>query len=198
MKTVIAASKNKHKIDEISKITEKYGIRVISRDEAGIEDFEIEEDGKTFEENSFKKAKAIFDITGKTTIADDSGLSVDYLGGAPGVYSARFAGEGASDDKNNEKLLKALEGVAYGERSAKFICVITLILESGESIVARGECKGHIIEHEVGECGFGYDPVFIPEGYSLTYAQMSEQEKNSISHRANALKALEEELSKRV
>ena len=113
METIVAASRNAHKIAEIEAITKKFGMEIISRDDAGLPKTEIEEDGETFEENSFKKASEIMKLCGKVTIADDSGLMVDYLGGAPGVYSARFAGDGACDDKNNQKLLNLLEGVPY-------------------------------------------------------------------------------------
>lgn len=197
MKTIIAASSNAHKIKEIQAIMKKFGMTVIPRNEAGVPDFEIEEDGETFEENSLKKASEIMKATGKTTIADDSGLMVDYLGGAPGVYSARFAGEECDDTKNNEKLLKLLKGIPAKSRGAKFVSVITLIFADGNTIVARGECKGRIIEAPTGENGFGYDPLFVPEGYNKTFAQLSEDEKNSISHRAKALEKLEELLKER-
>lgn len=197
MDTIIAASRNQHKIKEIEAITKKFGIHVVSRDEAGVPPVEIEEDGETFEENSFKKANEIMKLSGRTTIADDSGLMVEYLGGAPGVYSARFAGEDGNDIKNNEKLLVLLEGVPYKERRAKFVSVITMVFPDGERLVARGECEGHIIDMPEGENGFGYDPLFIPEGYQRTFAQMTEEEKNRISHRAKALKSLEKLLEER-
>lgn len=192
METIIAASSNAHKIKEIQAIMDKFGIKVISRDEAGVPPFEIEEDGRTFEENSYKKAAAIMKVTGKTTIADDSGLMVDYLGGAPGVYSARFAGEEHDDVKNNEKLLKLLKNVTGDDRKARFVSVITLVKPDGQSLVARGECEGRIIGAPVGENGFGYDPLFVPDGYDRTFAQFTEEEKNAVSHRARALRKLEE------
>lgn len=197
METIIAASRNQHKITEIEAITKKFGMNIISRDEAGIPKFEIEEDGETFEENSFKKANEIMKVCGKITIADDSGLMVEYLGGAPGVYSARFAGEDGNDVKNNEKLLMLLEGVPYKERRAKFVSVITMVYPDGECLTARGECEGHIIEAPTGENGFGYDPLFVPEGYQRTFAQLSAEEKNQISHRAKALVQLEKLLAER-
>ena len=197
MKTIIAASSNAHKIKEIQAILGKFGMQVIPRNEAGVPDFEIEEDGETFEENSLKKASEIMKATGKTTIADDSGLMVDYLGGAPGVYSARFAGEECDDTKNNEKLLKLLKDVPDKNRGAKFVSVITLIFPDGNTIVARGECKGRIIEAPTGENGFGYDPLFVPEGCDRTFAQLSEDEKNAVSHRAKALEKLEKLLKER-
>ena len=197
METIIAASINAHKIAEIEAITRKFGMEVISRDEAGLPTEEIEEDGDTFEENSFKKANEIMKMCGKVTIADDSGLMVEYLGGAPGVYSARFAGEDAGDEKNNQKLLSLLEGVPYKERRAKFVSVITMIYPDGETLVARGECEGHIIDTPVGENGFGYDPLFVPDGFQRTFAQFDSEEKNEISHRAKALLQLEKLLAER-
>ncbi len=197
METIVAASRNKHKIEEIEAITKKYGMSIISRDDAGVPKVEIEEDGETFEENSYKKAYEIMKMCGKTTIADDSGLMVDYLGGAPGVYSARFAGEDGNDEKNNEKLIHLLEDVPYKERRAKFVSVITMVFPDGESLVARGECHGHIIDAPVGENGFGYDPLFVPDGFQRTFAQLSPEEKNEISHRAKALVELEKLLLER-
>lgn len=197
METIIAASRNQHKITEIEAITKKFGMNIISRDEAGIPKFEIEEDGETFEENSFKKANEIMKVCGKITIADDSGLMVEYLGGAPGVYSARFAGEDGNDTKNNEKLLMLLAGIPYKERRAKFVSVITMVYPDGTCLTARGECEGHIIDAPTGENGFGYDPLFVPEGYQRTFAQFSAEEKNAISHRAKALVQLEKLLAER-
>lgn len=197
METIIAASRNQHKIEEIEAITKKFDMQIISRDDAGIPQFEIEEDGETFEANSFKKANEIRKVCGKTTIADDSGLMVEYLGGAPGVYSARFAGEDGNDAKNNDKLITLLEGVPYKERRAKFVSVITMVFPDGETLVARGECEGHIIDTPVGENGFGYDPLFVPEGYQRTFAQLLPEEKNKISHRAKALAKLEQLLAER-
>ncbi len=195
MAYIVAASKNKHKIEEIEAITKKYGMEVIPRDKAGVpDDLEIEEDGETFEENSLKKAKGILEACGQPTIADDSGLMVDYLGGAPGVYSARFAGEDGNDEKNNEKLLFLLQDVPAAEKTAKFVSVITLAFPDGKTIVARGECPGRIIDTATGENGFGYDPLFVPNGYDKTFAQLTSEEKNSISHRAIALKELERQL----
>ena len=197
METIVAASSNAHKIKEIQAILNKFDMKVISRDEAGVPNFEIEEDGQTFEENSYKKAYEIMKVTGRTTIADDSGLMVDSLGGAPGVYSARFAGEECDDKKNNEKLLKLLKNQVGDDRKAKFVSVITLIFPDGETITARGECSGRIIGAEAGENGFGYDPLFVPDGYCKTFAQLSEDEKNAISHRAKALEKLEKLLKER-
>ena len=197
MKRIIAASSNAHKIKEIQTIMSKFGMKVVSRKDAGIPDFEIEEDGETFEENSYKKAYEIMKTCGEITVADDSGLMVDYLGGAPGVYSARFAGEECDDSKNNEKLLKLLNGLSGEDRKAKFVSVITLVYPGGETLVARGECPGRIIEAPTGENGFGYDPIFVPDGYDKSFGQLSEEEKNEISHRAKALEVLERMLAER-
>lgn len=197
MTTVIAASRNKHKIVEMEKITAAFGMKIVSRDDAGVPPEEVEETGSTFEENSFIKAEAIMKQTGEITIADDSGLMVEYLGGAPGIFSARFAGEEADDEKNNAKLLALLEDVPYKERKAKFVSVITLLFPDGEKIVARGECPGHIIDTPEGHNGFGYDPLFVPLGYQSTFAQLSSEVKNEISHRAHALKELERLLNER-
>lgn len=197
MKRIIAASSNAHKIKEIQTIMSKFGMEVVSRKDAGIPDFEIEEDGETFEENSYKKAYEIMKTCGEITVADDSGIMVDYLGGAPGVYSARFAGKECDDSKNNEKLLKLLDGLSGEDRKAKFVSVITLVYPGGETLVARGECPGRIIEAPTGENGFGYDPIFVPDGYDKSFGQLSEEEKNEISHRAKALEVLERLLEER-
>lgn len=197
METIIAASRNEHKIKEIEAITKKFGMKIVSRDDAGIPKIEIEEDGETFEENSYKKAYEIMKMCGKTTIADDSGLEVDYLGSAPGVYSARFAGEECNDVKNNDKLLSLLEDVPYKERRGRFVSVITIVFPDGEAVVARGECEGHIIDQPEGGNGFGYDPLFVPDGFQRTFAQLESEEKNRISHRAKALVELERLLEER-
>lgn len=194
---IVAASRNRHKIEEIEAITKKFGMRIISRDEAGIPPVEIEEDGQTFEENSFKKASEIMKLCGQITLADDSGLMVDYLNGAPGVYSARFAGEDGNDAKNNEKLLKLMEGVPADKRTAKFVSVITMVYPDGTVLTARGECPGTILTAPAGDGGFGYDPLFVPEGYEKTFAQLTADEKNAISHRTVALVELERLLSER-
>lgn len=214
MRTAILASQNKNKIVEIRAILEKYGLHVISRDDAGIPTDDIEETGTTFEENSFLKASVIMDMiesdpalakySESPVIADDSGLMVDALDGAPGIYSARYAGEACIYDDNNTKLLKELEGVSFEERTAKFVTVITLIYPGPEGapeaaveqdgryvLVATGECHGHIAEEKLGSGGFGYDPVFIPDGYTESFAQLGTDFKNTISHRANALAELE-------
>lgn len=187
MKKIVAASQNKHKIREIEEITKEFGMFIVPRDEAGVPDIEIVEDGETFETNSYKKAYEVMRLCGEITIADDSGLEVDYLDGDPGVRSARFAGEDADDKKNNEKLLSLLEGVSMEKRSGRFISVITIVYPDGTNIVARGEVEGHIAFEECGDNGFGYDPLFIPLGYNKTFGNFTPENKNKISHRAKAL-----------
>ena len=188
---VILASRNEGKLREMRIILSKYGMDVVSRDDAGIPAFEVEETGTTFEENSYLKAKAIMEASGCPTIADDSGLVVDALGGEPGVYSARYAGEGCTDDDNNEHLLSRMESVPDGERSARFVSVITMLFPDGRKLVAKGTVEGRIDRCLDGERGFGYDPLFIPDGYDRSFGVLSSEIKNSISHRAKALSELE-------
>lgn len=197
MERVILASRNKGKLREICAILEKFGMETVSRDDAGLPTFEVEETGETFEENSFIKAKAISDLTHAITIADDSGLEVDALNGAPGVYSARYAGEGCTPADNNEKLLRELQDVPEGKRGAAFVSVITMLFPNGEQLVARGECRGRIALELRGEGGFGYDPLFIPDGESRSFGEMSADEKNRISHRARSLQILEKMIQER-
>lgn len=201
---VILASQNKNKIKEIDAILEKFDMNVISRDDAGLPKNDIIEDGTTFEENSLIKATAIRNmiIDGSFTeymqspiIADDSGLMVDALNGVPGVYSARYAGENCTFADNNNKLLSELSGVPYEKRTACFVTVITMLYPDGSTIVARGECPGNIALKQQGDGGFGYDPLFIPEGYDKTFSELGPDLKNKISHRAKALEILENILS---
>ena len=198
METIVCASHNPNKVVEIEKITKEFGFDVITRDEAGVPlMFDIIEDGKTFADNSYKKAFTIMRITGKPAIADDSGLVVDYLDGAPGVYSARFAGEECNDDKNNDKLLGLMEDVPYEERTAHFVSVVTLVYPDGEIISASGECPGHILTERRGNGGFGYDPLFLADELGKTFAELDMEEKNTVSHRARALAKLGDLLKKR-
>ena len=197
MARIIAATQNKHKIKEIEAITKKFGMEIVSRDEAGIENVEVVEDGTTFEENSYKKAYEIMKLCGEVTIADDSGIVVDCIGGAPGVYSARFAGVDGDDKANNRKLMEMIKDFPFEERTARFVSVITMVYPDGDTIVARGEVEGHVIPEEIGENGFGYDPMFIPLGYDITFGQFEPEEKNKISHRANALVSLQKQLEER-
>ena len=190
----ILASQNKHKIEEMEAITKKYGMKIVGRDDFGIPDVKVEENGDTFEENSLIKARSIFKLCGEITIADDSGLEVDALDGAPGVYSSRFAGEEGNDLKNNEKLLEMLKDVPLEKRTGRFVSVISMCFPNGKEIVVRGECEGHIMFEASGENGFGYDPLFRPLGYEVSFGDIPSEEKNKISHRANALKELQKQL----
>lgn len=197
MEKLIVASQNRKKIKELNSILEKHGFEPIARDDAGLPTFEIEEDGTTFEENSYKKAYEIMKVSGKVTIGDDSGLMIDALNGEPGIYSSRYAGEDCDDLANNKKVLEMLKGVPYEERTCKFVTVITMCYPNGDTIVARGECPGHIALDFMGEGGFGYDPIFIPEGYDQSFAQLGTDFKNTISHRAKALNVLDDMLKER-
>ncbi len=189
MKTYILASKNAHKAAEISAILgEEY--HIITQTDAGVGDIEVIEDGATFEENAIKKAETIMQATGKPCIADDSGLCVDYLDGAPGVYTARYAGENATDGENIQKLLSALEGVPTEQRGAQFVCVIALAQPGEKTQVFRGECCGTILTEKRGDNGFGYDPIFYVNQYDQSLAELPAEIKNSISHRFAALNAL--------
>ncbi len=186
-KKIILASNNKGKIHEIQEILSPLGFEIISMKEAGI-DMEIEENGSTFEENAAIKARAIYKIFGSAVIADDSGLAVDHLNGAPGVHSHRYAGENATDYDRNMKLLSELSKVEDGKRSARFVCTMCYIDENGREQVVRGECEGKIGYELKGENGFGYDPIFMYGDRS--FAEISADEKNKISHRAEALRLL--------
>lgn len=196
MKKLIVASNNQHKIEEIKNILSKYNMEVVSLKEAGI-DIDIEETGVTFEENVHIKAQAIKDITDDAMVlADDSGLMVDALGGEPGVYSARYSGEHGDAKANNRKLLSELKDVSRNERNARFVCAMELIVNEDTIINVIGEVHGYIIDEETGENGFGYDPLFYYPEFQKTFAQMSSEEKNSISHRGRALEKLEDKIKR--
>lgn len=182
---VILASKNQHKLVELSTILSQLGFEIALESEYGL-DIDVEETGTTFEENSFLKAQAVMKASGLPVLADDSGLMVDALGGAPGVYSARY-GNKSSDQERTAFLLENMKTVPEEKRTAKFVCVITCLWPDGRKIVARGECPGRIAFQPHGENGFGYDPVFYLPEKDKTYAQLSSDEKNAISHRARAL-----------
>ena len=185
MKEILAATNNKHKLEELRTILGQHGIKVISAAEAGGIS-EVVEDADTFEGNAAKKAIETAQEKGMTVFADDSGLEVDALNGAPGIYSARYAGPNASHQDLYEKVLKELEGVE--DRSARFVCVIALATPEGLIGTTRGTVEGKIALQAQGEDGFGYDPVFIPNGYDQSFAELGEEIKNSMSHRGNALK----------
>lgn len=189
MKAVLA-SKNQHKLAEISKIVAQFGIELVLQSELGL-DIDVDETGETFEENSMLKARAVMEASGMPAIADDSGLMVDALDGAPGVYSARYGGShDRTDEERYRYLLSNLENVPDEKRSAKFVSVITLLYPDGHAIVARGECPGTILHAPRGENGFGYDPVFFVTSEGKSMAELSPERKNEISHRARALQVL--------
>lgn len=195
MKKFVVASRNKGKLKEIAEILEGLPFEVISMEEAGILK-DIEETGSTFEENALIKATEVFKATGQMVMADDSGLEVDYLCGAPGIYSSRFAGEGATDSDKNNKLLQLLEGVPLEKRGARFVCTIAVVFPDGRHFTVKGTCEGKIAFGPQGENGFGYDPLFFLPEYGLTMAQMEPEEKNKLSHRGKALKMMVERLEK--
>jgi len=191
---VVLASKNKHKLIEISKITEKFGIELILQSELGV-DIDVEETGTTFEENSFLKAEAVMKATGLPALADDSGIAVDALNGEPGIYSARYGFDDSLDDWGRlELLLKNTEHVPDGQRQAQFVCVITMVTPDGQTVQARGEIHGELTREPRGENGFGYDPIFYYPPLGMTTAELSSEQKNQVSHRANALKLFVDKL----
>lgn len=192
MEKFVLASHNPHKLDEMSAILGKMGVEVVSPASVGV-DVDVEETGTTFEENSLLKAKAIMELSGLPAIADDSGLCVDCLDGAPGVYSARYGGEGLDDQGRYRLLLENMKG--QGTRAAKFVSVITCCFPNGDTVVARGECPGTIAYAPMGEGGFGYDPVFFLPQLKKTFAQLTPEEKNAISHRGRALEAFQVKLN---
>ena len=191
---LIIASNNAHKIYEIKKILAGKFEEILSLKEAGVT-HETVEDGATFMENSLKKAREIAEITACAALADDSGICAHALDGAPGIYSARFAGDhtaNSADEANNQKLLEMLSDKK--DRTAHYTCAMALVYPDGREILAEGYMYGSIIDTPRGERGFGYDPLFVPDGESRTVAEMTDEEKNAISHRANALKLLLEKL----
>ena len=190
---LILASNNKKKLRELGEILSDMDVELLSQREAGC-DFEVEETGTTFAENAYLKAKAVADATGLAAVADDSGLMVEALNGEPGVYSARYApgGHEASDKEKYEYLLSKLVNVEH--RAAKFVSSICCILPDGSIIRTEGECRGDILREPAGEGGFGYDPVFMPQGYDRSMAELGREVKNGISHRANALREFKKKL----
>lgn len=195
MNKVVLASNNNNKLIEIKQILKELNIEVISLKEAGI-DIDVVEDGETFSENSYKKASEVKKLTEYAVIADDSGLEVYELDLKPGVYSARFSGEDATDEKNNKKLLEEMKEIKDPKRGARFVTAITLLTPDNVEIKARGEVRGKISEKEIGENGFGYDCLFIPEGLNKTFGEMTMTEKNALSHRNRALQNLKNKLKK--
>ena len=188
-KKFIVATKNKGKLNEIKEILSDFDYEVLSMTDLGINK-EIEETGSTFEENALIKAKAVWNLTGETVMADDSGLEVDALNGAPGIYSSRFAGPNATDEERNKKLLALLEEVPFEKRKARFVCAIAVVYPDGSDFVVRGTCDGYIAFKPEGNNGFGYDPLFYVPEFGMTTAQMDPKKKHSISHRGKALQEM--------
>lgn len=193
----ILATNNKDKLKEMKKILLPLNIEVVSAKDLGVSLENVEETGKTFEENSRLKALAALKLTGLPSIADDSGLVVDALNGEPGIYSARYAGENATYSSNVDKLLLNMKDIPYNGRTAKFVCTICCLFPDGNEICVRGECNGHIGFERAGESGFGYDPVFITES-GKTFAEISLEEKAKISHRGRALEQFVKELNEKM
>ena len=193
MKKVIFATGNEGKMKEIREILGDLDIELLSLKDAGIK-ADIVEDGKTFEENAEIKAKAICQLTGEIVLADDSGLEIDYLNKEPGIYSARYMGEDTSYRIKNASLIERLEGVPDEQRTARFVCAIAAAFPDGTMKTVRATMEGRIGYEEKGENGFGYDPIFYLPEYGCTSAELSMEEKNKISHRGKALKAIKDEL----
>ncbi len=189
LERIVLATHNKDKTAEFREIFSGLDIEVSSLDSYPMVG-EIEEDGETLEENALKKAREVFRVTGVPALADDTGLEVFYLDKAPGVYSARYAGVGATYRENVEKLLNDMRGVPFRRRGAQFRCVLALAGWENLELVADGVCQGKILEEPRGANGFGYDPVFVPLGLTQTYAEMDSTMKNSLSHRGRAAKQM--------
>lgn len=194
MTKIIVATGNQNKMKEIREIIKRDDIEFVSLKDEGLQDIEIVEDGKTFEENAVIKAKTIADITKSIVIADDSGLEVDYLDKAPGVYSARYMGEDTPYTIKNNHIIELLKDAKGEERSARFVCVIACVMPDGESFTTRGTIEGRIGYEEKGENGFGYDPIFYLPERGCTTAELPPEQKNEISHRGRALKAMYKKL----
>ena len=196
-RTIVFATGNEGKMREIRQIMKGIHVELLSMKEAGIE-ADIVEDGESFAENAVIKAKAVAEKTNHIVLADDSGLEIDYLNKEPGIYSARYMGEDTSYDLKNANLLERLEGVPDEKRTARFVCAIAAAMPDGEVFTTVGIIEGRIGYKIEGENGFGYDPIFYLPEYGCTSAQLSEEEKNAISHRGRALAAMREELEKRM
>ena len=195
MRRMIFATGNENKMVEIREILGELPLEIQSMKEAGVY-ADVDENGSTFEENALIKARAICKLAGEMVLADDSGLEIDYLDKAPGIYSARFAGEDTSYDIKNRILLDRLEGIPEEERTARFVCAVAAVFPDGTEFVVRGTVEGRIGYEEKGENGFGYDPIFYLPERGMTTAQLPPEEKNSISHRGNALRKMKEILEK--
>ena len=203
---LVLATQNPKKLKEMNEILSHLGVEVVSEAELGVR-IEVEETGETFTDNARLKATAVMQATGLPAVADDSGLCVDALDGAPGVYSARYCGHHGDDEANNDKLLEKMKDVPAGQRGAKFVAAVCFILPTGQHLTCRGECPGRVaFERLAGDYGFGYDPLFIPDECGVgktdkrpnsegrSYAQLTPDEKDAISHRGNALAEMEKKL----
>lgn len=195
MKRMIFATGNENKMKEIREILGALPLEILSMKEAGVS-ADIVEDGKTFEENALIKARAICKLAGEMVLADDSGLEIDYLNKEPGIYSARYMGEDTSYHIKNKSLIDRLEGVQDEKRTARFVCAIAAVFPDGKELVVRGTVEGIIGYEEKGENGFGYDPIFYLPERGCTTAELPPEEKNSISHRGNALRLMKELLER--
>ena len=195
MKKVVIASNNRHKVSEIKTALDFEGWEFYTLQELGV-DLEPEENADTFEDNARIKARAAHDATGYAALADDSGIVVDALGGAPGIYSARYAGNHGSDEENNAKLLHELANIPDDIRTGRFVCSLVFIDEDGSEVVGQGTIEGHIAHELRGMEGFGYDPLFLPLKFKgeKTLAEINQDEKNAISHRGNALHDLKRKI----
>ena len=197
-KSIVFATGNKDKMKEIRMIMEDLNLQILSMKEAGVEK-EIIEDGTTFQENALIKAKAIAELLPDDIVmADDSGLEIDYLNKEPGIYSARYMGEHTSYDIKNNHILERLKGVPKEQRTARFVCAVAAVFPGGKSIVVNGTMEGRIADHIAGENGFGYDPIFWLDDYGCTSAEISPEEKNSLSHRGKALRAVRQKIMEQI
>ena len=189
MRRFVVATQNPGKLEEIARLLRPIGIEPVSLSQAKVDFSDVEETGSTFMENARIKARAAFKKSGLPSIGDDSGLAVDALNGAPGIYSARYAGEGATNEMRIAKLLRNLQGVGKERRTARFVCAVCCILESGEELCVEGTCEGTIAFEPVGAGGFGYDPIFLMED-GRSFAQLTDAQKDTVSHRGRALRLL--------
>mgnify|MGYP004637875017 FL=1 len=197
-KRIVFATGNKDKMKEIRMIMEDLNLPILSMKEAGVEK-EIIEDGTTFQENALIKAKAIAELLPDDIVmADDSGLEIDYLNKEPGIYSARYMGEHTSYDIKNNHILERLKGVPKEQRTARFVCAVAAVFPGGKSIAVSGTMEGRIADHIAGENGFGYDPIFWLDDYGCTSAEISPEEKNSLSHRGKALRAVRQQIMEQI
>lgn len=187
---LVIATRNQGKIDEVQRLLSIHAPQVRLRSVAEFDLDDVEETGNSFEENALLKAQTIATATGLPALADDSGIAIDALGGAPGVYSARWSGVHGDDKANIAKVLTQLESISDEDRGAQFVCVIALARPDGKNLIVRGQVQGKVLRNPAGENGFGYDPIFQPEGFTLTTAQMTPEEKDAISHRGKALREI--------